>query len=89
MIENVWRNSPAGRNNRGYDALEKAEIINIVAKALVQDIAWEIEAGGNDCFIGVADNSRFQLSNWQLTTRGDRYSSQSFSWSGGEFDPTL
>lgn len=50
---------------------------------------WEIEAGGNDCFIGVSDNSRFQLSNWQLTTRGDVYDSQTFSWSGGEFKETL
>lgn len=35
MIENIWRNSPAGRNNGGYDALEKKDIINIVSKAVV------------------------------------------------------
>ena len=53
MIEGLYRFSPA------KDALSKPEVINIVSKALVQDIAWEVETGGRDCFIGVADDSRF------------------------------
>ena len=53
MIEGLYRFSPA------KNALSKSEVINIVSKALVQDIAWEVETGGRDCFIGVADDSRF------------------------------
>lgn len=34
MIEGIYRYSPA------KDALTKSEVINIVSKALVQDIAW-------------------------------------------------
>lgn len=65
--------------------MDESEVINIVSKSLVEDIAWEIEAGGRDCFNGVADDSLFQLSNWQLYTKGDRNAGRSdFFWTGDE-----